>query len=137
MLNERFLERLKDVAMGLFDPSHPVNFHCSFIVWKGRIVSIGLNSIKTNPTNLLNKKIGRDGNDISAAKGICSEFSCLRKLKNKSNISFRKTTMVNVRIKRDRSFGLSKPCESCQSLLRFFELANVIWTDEFGRFVYK
>jgi hypothetical protein len=135
VLNEIYLNRLKDISLALYDPNHPVNFHVSFIVSKGKILSIGLNNTRTHPTNLLNKKIGRDGNNISASKGICSEFSALKKVKNTMNIPFHKTTMVNIRIKRNKQFGLSKPCQSCQSLLKFFGLADVIWTDDSGSFV--
>lgn len=134
-MNERFLERLKDVALGLFDPEKPVNFHCSFIIWRGRILAIGLNDVRTSPRNLLNPKFGRDGKDLSPLRGSCSEWRALRRVQNTMNIPFKKTTMVNIRVGRDKRFRLSRPCESCRSLLKFFGLEKVLWTNDSGEFV--
>lgn len=136
MLSDSYLARLKDISLGLFDPDFSANFHVAFIISKGRILAIATNSNKTNPTNLLNRKIGRDGNDISFTKRTCAEFNVMRRIKNTMNIPFSKTTLVSVRVKRDKRLGMARPCSSCVQLLEFFGLKNVIYTDNQGNFVY-
>ena len=135
MLNERFLDRLKDVALGLYDPLCSSNFHVSFIVSKGRILAVGVNDKKTSPVNLKNPKIGRDGKDLSSFRGRCGEWVAIRRVMNTMNIPFKKTTMVNIRVGRDKKFRLSSPCSSCRQLLDFFGLTEIYWTDNEGNFV--
>jgi len=118
----------------MFNLEHPENFHITFIVYKRKILSIGLNDSKTSPINLLNPKTDRNGQNISQFKGRCSELKAILNLKNKTNIPFKKTTLINVRINRNKRFDLAFPCQSCRSLLTFFEFKSIIVTDKDGSF---
>ncbi|MEK6878284.1 MAG: hypothetical protein AABY22_01680, partial [Nanoarchaeota archaeon] len=68
----KILEKIKEIAFA-FDrnlfPSR--NLHLSFIIYKGRIISIDQNSKKTHPINLRNPKINADGINVSSIKGVC------------------------------------------------------------------
>ena len=135
MLSASYLNRIKEISLAMFNSEHPENFHITFIVYKSKILSIGVNDSKTSPINLLNPKTDKTGKNIAHLKGRCSEWQCIRKAKNTTNVSFRKITLVNIRIRRDKKFGLAKPCESCRSLLDFFNIHDVIYTDNSGNFV--
>jgi hypothetical protein len=131
-------KRLKDLAFSLIDTDSKKRcHHFSFIIHKGRIVSIGQNNRKTHPINLINRKTSvKTGEDFSDEKHTCSEFNAILKLKKLTNINSKKCSIVNMRIDRNNNLAFAKPCMSCQNLLKFFEFKNVIWTNNQGDFIY-
>ncbi len=127
-------QKLEDVALSLLD-NHNANRcrHFSFILYKNRLISTGLNVNKTHPMNLRNKKISRiTGEDYSDQKQTCSELNAILKLKRLTNIDTRKCTLVNLRYDRNDKIALAKPCSSCQSLLRYHNFKQVIWSTNNG-----
>jgi len=92
--------------------------HFSFIFYKNRIITIGKNSRKSNPINRKNPKTGRNGEQI-LDKYTCSELNAFIKFKNLTNIDFSKTNLVTTRIDRNGDIKDSKPCTSCQNLIKF------------------
>jgi hypothetical protein len=74
------------------------------------------------------------GLDYSDQKHTCSEFNAILKLKRKTNIDTKKCTLINIRYDNNGKIALSKPCQSCQNLLRYFEFKKVIWTDNNGNY---
>lgn len=127
-------KRLEDIAYSLIDRSSNKRcHHFSFVIYKNRIIAIGQNNRKTHPINLVNrKKSTKTGEDFSEEKHTCSEFNAILKLKNLTNINTKKCNLVNLRIDRNNKLAYAKPCESCKSLLSFFEFKSVEWTNEFG-----
>ncbi len=92
--------------------------HFSFIFHKNRIITIGKNSNKSNPTNQKNPKTGLNG-ELVKDKYTCSELNAFIKFKNLTNIDFTKTNLVTTRIDRNGKIRNSKPCTSCQNLIKF------------------
>lgn len=83
--------------------------------------------------NLRNKKISRvTGEDYSDQKQTCSELNAILKLKRLTNIDTRKCTLINLRYDRNDKIALAKPCSSCQSLLRYHNFKQVIWSTNNG-----
>ncbi len=130
-------KRLEEISKSLLDfNSNKRCQHFSFILYKNRIISIGNNSKKTHPLNLKNRKTSlRTGEDFSDQKHICSEFSAINKLKNMTNIDTKKCVLVNIRYNRNGEIALSKPCMSCENLLKYFSFKRVIWTDNDGNYI--
>jgi deoxycytidylate deaminase len=127
-------QKLEEIALSLLD-SHNANRcrHLSFILYKNRLISTGLNVNKTHPMNLRNKKISRiTGEDYSDQKQTCSELNAILKLKRLTNIDTRKCTLINLRYDRNDKIALAKPCSSCQSLLRYHNFKQVIWSTNNG-----
>lgn len=110
------------------------NMHCSMAIYKNRIISVGFNQKKTNPTNLRNKKINSSGVDYSQSGFTCSEYSCLNRVRRKTNISFNKITIINIRVDRNGKIRNSAPCRSCQDLFRWISLSKVYHTTDDGDF---
>ena len=128
-------ERLVEVSLALYDPHHcHRSFHICFLVCKNKIVSIGKNSLKTNPMNLRNPKYALDGTDISGTKSSCAEFDALMKLKKMTNIPFNKIKMYNIRLNKHKVLALAKPCMSCQSLMKFLGIREAWYTTNEGTF---
>ena len=136
-LNIDRFKRLEEISKSLLDfNSNKRCQHFSFILYKNRVISIGNNSKKTHPSNLKNRKTSlRTGEDFSDQKHICSEFSAINKLKNMTNIDTKKCVLVNLRYNRNGEIALSKPCMSCENLLKYFSFKRVIWTDNDGNYV--
>lgn len=100
-----------------FDSSQ---LHFTYILSGSRIISWGHN--KGNKTHPLAKKYG---NRYSC---IHSELDALLKHRD----TLRRCKVVNVRIKKDGSPGLSKPCPCCQKLLKDHGIKSVYYTTENG-----
>jgi len=101
--------------------------HSSFIFHKNRIITIGKNSKKSNPTNRRNPKTGTNGEQISD-KYTCSELNAFIKFKNLTNIDFSKTNLVTTRIDRNGEIRNSKPCTSCQNLIKFLNPKKIFYS---------
>ncbi len=101
--------------------------HFSFIFHKNKLITIGKNSKKSNPTNIKNPKINQEGKRIKN-KYTCSELHAFIKFKNMTNIPFGKVNLVVTRIDRNGRIRGSKPCTSCQNLLNFLNLKEIYYT---------
>lgn len=133
-LKKILFPKLEEIAISLLE-DHNANRcrHFSFILHKGRIISIGLNSAKTHPLNLRNRKISRvTGEDYSSQKQTCSELNAILKLKRLTNIDTRRCTLINLRYDRNDQLALAKPCSSCQSLLRYHNFKDIVWSTPHG-----
>jgi hypothetical protein len=123
------MEKFIDLAKAMMPENHEMRcYHVSFATYKGKIISIGVNNKKTNPLNLRNRKKNSCGKDYSGDKATCSELVCLKKVKNKTNIDFSKIRLVNVRIDRNGNTRSAKPCESCEKLLDFLGVSDIVYT---------
>ena len=107
--------------------------HFCFIWYKDRVISIGLNNKKTNPTNFYNRKI-RNGNDYTEFSGTCAELNSFIKLRNKTRILTEKCIMINTRINRNKELDYSKPCISCSNLIQYLSFKGVFFTNKLGSF---
>ena len=131
----KIFDKIKEIAFAFDKDSFPGrSLHLSFIIYKKRIIAIGQNSKKTHPINLRNPKISKEGVDISSFRGVCSEWSALRQLKNLTNIPAKKCSLINIRINKLNEIRNSRPCNSCVPLLLFFGIDNIYYSDETGEF---
>ncbi len=134
MIDTRKFQRYIDIAQALYEKDSDCRCqHVAVCCVKNRIVAIGRNSKKTSSFNLYNPKIGvLDGRDITSTTGVCAESASLKKLRNLTNIPFKKIKMFVVRINNNRQVANSKPCFSCASLVRFLEVGDVFYTTNDG-----
>lgn len=126
---DKFLKTV-ELARALFDKEkhNPRCFVISVGYYKTRILGIGINSEKTNPTNLKNPLICRRTGVKIEKNGSCSELRLFKQLKNKTNIDFSKISIVNVRLTRDGRIGYSRCCNSCSSLISYCKPKNLFYT---------
>lgn len=130
-------KRLEEIAQSLIEyNSHRRCRHFTFVLYKNRLIATGINSSKTHPLNLINRKISKvTGNDYSDQKQTCSELNAILKLKRLTNIDTKKCVLVNIRFDRNNRVAIARPCMSCQSLLRYFEFKSIIYTDNSGNYL--
>jgi deoxycytidylate deaminase len=105
--------------------------HFSFVLDKNKIVSIGLNSLKTHPKNLKYNYVNKLNENISDIVGTHSELSAVIKL-GKEDCS--DLTLVNTRINRNDELDFSAPCSGCCDMIKQLNFKNVYFSNNKGRF---
>jgi hypothetical protein len=119
------VERLLEISKSLLCKREG-NFHVSFAIRKSRIVAVATNVYKTHPKTK-GYKPTRGGNYIPV---LHSEANLILKLRN----YHKKCDLYNVRVMRDGSIGMSKPCLNCMRYLdRFQKVFYTDWNGEFDK----
>jgi tRNA(Arg) A34 adenosine deaminase TadA len=107
----------------------------SFLVYKGKIVSFGVNSDKTSPMqNLYRMKTSLKDIENFIDKEH-SEINCLRKVD--TSINFSKAELVIISIRCDGTFRLARPCEVCMKAVKDFGIHKIYYTNRDQGFTYE
>jgi hypothetical protein len=106
-------------------------FHITALFERTRLICVGQNKPQTHAKNLWNNRRNFD----LGQKNTCSELdSCLRARKKFSNLDWKRITMVNVRLGRNGEVLMSKPCQSCESLIEYLKPGQIYYTTNEGNF---
>jgi deoxycytidylate deaminase len=105
--------------------------HFSFILDKTKIISIGLNSLKTHPLNLKYNYVNKNKEKISDIVGTHSELSAVIKLGEEDCSGL---TLVNTRINRNDELDFSAPCNGCSDMVRQLNFKQVWYSNANGLF---
>lgn len=104
----------------------------AMIIHKNKMISIGYNSKKSHPLQARFQK-------NSEAIFIHAEIDAIRKASSiLTPKQFRSSTMILMRVKKDGSWGISKPCvhkngQGCQAAITAFGIGKVLYsTNETG-----
>lgn len=103
----------------------------ALVLYKNRPICIGYNSHTTHP---LQKKYGKNEHAIC----VHAEIDAIQKACfHIDREDFNKLTMIVMRSKKNKEWGLAKPClhhgSGCQAALKAFNIKNVYYsTDETG-----
>jgi len=128
-VNEGILHTLAKVAAA--NP-HPQEKFAAAIVSRNRIVSIGMNSMKSHP---LQAKYGKNPHAIFLHAEIAAIKNALREVEV-DDLS--KCDIYITRVKKEKPFtnkfvwGLAKPCIGCERAIAEFGLKRVIYTCDDG-----
>lgn len=111
----RFFERAAEIAAdSSFDKYH---MGC-IAVLKNKIIAASPNKLKTHPLQAEYDKY-REFNCRSDPKNMHSlhaEIACLNMIKDQ-NINYKDLELYIVRLRRDRDYGLARPCAACMNLI--------------------
>jgi hypothetical protein len=125
-ISDVLLQKVVDKAYGLRPLiTHGRNVHFSFLVRKGRIRAVGWNN--PNKTHPFPAHVGY------AFPYIHSEWACL-KMAQLTNQELTRSSLVNIRIDKRGRLNLSRPCEDCAKLIKFFDIVDVVYSNEIGGF---
>jgi tRNA(Arg) A34 adenosine deaminase TadA len=100
----------------------------SFLMYKGKIISFGVNSDKTSPM----QKFYRVKTELKDIENFIdkehSEINCLRKC-DCSDINFAKTELVIISKRCDGLFRLARPCPVCMKAIKDFGITRIYYTN--------
>jgi deoxycytidylate deaminase len=123
---KRYIEILKPIA----EDMEPVsNARLSaMIVYKNRIISIGVNQKKTHP---FAAKYSKNPDAIYLHAEAAAILSAKKKL---TDAELKKSTLIICRVKYDRKFntifGIAKPCSGCEKCIEYYGIKTVIYTED-------
>ena len=107
----------------------------SFLIYKGKVVSFGINSDKTSP--LQNKY--RLTTDLKYIENFVdkehSEVNCLGKVHPK--FRFDKCEIVIISKKKDGDFRLARPCDVCMAAIKDFGIKRIYYTNRNQTFSFE
>jgi hypothetical protein len=106
--------------------------HFTFILDGKKIVSLGTNSKKTHPLNLLYPYTNRNMETISQFVGTHSEMKAVLLLGPEN---CRGLSLFNIRIDRNGMLRQSRPCRGCMSMIKNLGFYEIFHTDNEGRVV--
>jgi len=106
--------------------------HASFIIYKDKIMSIGINNPnKTHPKNLKFGYRNKRNEPINEIIGIHSELAAVIKF---SRQTLQDLDIVNTRIDRNNMLVLAKPCIGCQDMLKQLGINRIFFSNNQSRF---
>lgn len=92
------------------------------IVYKNKVIAIGTNQLKTHPIMI---EFQRGPGAIF----LHAEIDAINKARRKiSDEKLSKSTLIVVRVRKDGSFGMAKPCRGCADCIDHFRINNVYYT---------
>ena len=122
--------RYFDKARRIADISDYNRVHIGCVaVYQGQIIGIGCNCNKTHPTQKLYNRY-REQSDSMLPK-LHAEISCLNQIKH-LDINFTKVKLYIYRIRKNQSFGLSRPCLSCMAAIKDLGIRDIYYTTNDG-----
>jgi len=128
-VNEGILHTLAKVAAA--NP-HPAEKFAAAVVFRNRIVSIGLNSMKSHP---MAAKYGKNPHAIFLHAEVAAIKNAMREMEVDE---LSKCEIYITRVKKEKPFtnkfvwGLAKPCIGCERAIAEFGLKRVIYTCDDG-----
>lgn len=125
-ITSKLCRQLEKRARGLLDlPNAYSNKHFSFILMKRRVVSIGWNL--TFHTHPMAKKYGHRFSSIHSELKAIQNFPYPPAMLSKCKI-------VNIRIMKDGSLGIAKPCRFCTRMIKELNIKETWFTNREGVF---
>ena len=128
---EKHIPTLLSIAEDIEEPVRCYRLAAG-IIYKNTLVSVGVNSYKTDP---FQAKYSKNEKAIHLHAEVAAIKNALRQL---SVDDIQKATLVVVRVKRKTnkepySPAMAKPCSGCRRCMVEFGIKNVYYTGEEGR----
>jgi tRNA(Arg) A34 adenosine deaminase TadA len=130
-INNGILHTLSKVAAANPNPQEKL---AAAIVYRNRIISVGLNSMKSHP---MAAKYGKNKDAIYLHAEVAAIKNALREIPVDD---FSKCDIYITRVKKEKPFtkkfvwGLAKPCAGCERAIAEFGLKRVIYTCDDGKY---
>lgn len=105
----------------------------SFLIYKGKLLSFGVNSEKTSKTQYYYRRRTKDLKDNLnyIYDKTHSEIAAIKKIHPSFN-DWNKVELLIVSKKKDGAFRLARPCQICEGAIREHSIKRVYYTDNFN-----
>lgn len=128
--DHRYFRKAKQVAQISDFPK--VHVGC-VAVYHGQIIGLGCNCNKTHPTQKFYNR-HRIQSEALLPK-LHAEINCINQLRN-LDINFAKVKLYIYRQRKDRPYGMGRPCPSCMAAIKDLGIRDIYYTTDDG-FVYE
>ena len=122
----RYFEKAKQTA--LISDFYKTRVGC-VAVYQNSIIGIGCNSNKTHPRQKYYNKYRMLSNDLLPK--LHAEINCLNIIR-RMDVNFSKVKLYIYRIKKDGTFGISRPCPSCIAAIKDLGIKDIYYTTNDG-----
>lgn len=133
----RFFDKAAEVAsLSNFD-----RYHVGCVATlKNRIISLASNKLKTHPKQAEYDKYREFNNVKSDPRNMHSlhaEIACISMIREYNvNINYKDIELYIVRLRRDRDFGMARPCAACMNLIMNKGIRKIYYSTNVG-FAYE
>lgn len=100
-------------------------------VYKGKVIGIGCNTEKTHPSQKYYNRFRESKDDVFINHKLHAEINCLNQLKH-TEINYSKIKLYIYRIRKDKQFGMSRPCPSCMAAIKDMGIRTIYYTTDDG-----
>ena len=108
----------------------------AFLIYKGKILNMGINSDKTSPL----QKYYRVKTDLKYIENFVdkehAEVNCLRQV-DSEKIDWNKVELVIISKKKDGDFRLARPCDVCMAAIKDFGIHKIYYTNRNQTFSFE
>lgn len=131
MITNRDLQYF-DVANSVARLSNHYKTHVGSVLVNGSdILAVGFNTVKSHPIQMKYNRFRNMKNVSGHLHHLHSEIATLIKVKDKKKL--KGASLYTVRVKKDNTYGISKPCNACMAyILRETPLRNCFYSTETG-----
>lgn len=118
----KFFNKAKVSAM--FSDYYKTQVGC-VAVYHGQIIGVGCNCNKTHPTQKYYNRY-REYSETMLPK-LHAEISCINSIRH-LDINFSRVKLYIYRIRKDRPFGIARPCPSCMAAIKDLGIREIYYT---------
>lgn len=126
----KFFDKAKQIA-NISDYSK-VHIGC-VAVYQGQIIGLGCNCNKTHPVQKFYNRYRYESENMLPK--LHAEINCINQIKH-MDINFSKVKLYIYRIRKDRPYGMSRPCPSCMAAITDLGIRDIYYTTNEG-YVYE
>ncbi len=131
-IDYKYFEKARQVS--LISDFKKIHIGC-IAVYQGHIIGIGCNTNKTHPNQKRYNQYRHIPDDIMVEHKTHAEISCLNSIKD-MDIRWQKVRLYIFRSRKDRLYGMSRPCPACMAMIKDMGIRNIYYTSDSG-YVYE
>ena len=98
-------------------------------VYHNSVIGMGCNLNKTHPTQQYYNRYRIKSENLLPK--LHAEINCINSIKD-LNINFSKVKLYIYRIRKDRPFGIARPCPSCMAAIKDLGIKDIYYTSNDG-----
>lgn len=98
-------------------------------VYQGQVIALGCNCNKTHPAQKFYNKYRLESEDLLPK--LHAEINCLNQLKH-MDMNFSKVKLYIYRLRKDKPYGMGRPCPSCMAAIRDLGIRDIYYTTDDG-----
>ena len=110
------------------------NFGC-VAVYKGKVIAKGYNLYKTHPEQMVyNEEYRNPNKEFWGTHSLHAEMLCINRIVNShmDKSKFRKIKLYIYRKRKDKPYGMSRPCPACMNRLKDLGFKEIYYTTDDG-----